>query len=81
MGVPKGVFMAYSTGVGAEALDGVGEHSPFAAALVQELQRPGEPIEGVFRNVRQRVETATGGQQVPWDTSSLTEAFYFRPGG
>ena len=32
------------------------------------------------RNVRRIVQAATGGQQTPWDVSSLTDAFYFRPG-
>jgi hypothetical protein len=39
----------------------------------------GFAAEQVFREVRVKVLEATGGQQVPWESSSLTGAFYFNP--
>lgn len=47
-------------------------------ALSAELQRPPQPIEIMFRNVRRNVLQATGGQQTPWDSSSLIDSFVFK---
>lgn len=74
---PRGSFIAYSTAPGAVAADGEGTNSPFATALIQQLRRPRQSIENVFRNVRRSVVEATSGEQTPWDTSSLVEPFYF----
>lgn len=75
----NGSFLSYSTAPGSVALDGNGRNSPFAQALSAELQRPGQPIEITFRNVRRTVLEATGGQQTPWDASSLIDSFVFKP--
>ena len=77
MEAPNGSFIAYSTAPGAVAADGEGANSPFAAALVREIARPGQPIEAVFRNVRRSVLRVTEGEQTPWDSSSLVDPFYF----
>jgi hypothetical protein len=36
-------------------------------------------VESVFKQVRSEVSRATGDQQVPWESSSLTGDFYFIP--
>jgi formylglycine-generating enzyme required for sulfatase activity len=77
---PAGTFISYSTGPGQVALDGEGRNSPYAAALLQSMKEPGLTIEGVFKNVRHRLGQETGGQQVPWELSSLEGDFYFVPG-
>ncbi len=79
MDAPTGSFVAYSTAPGDVAVDGDGANSPFAAALAEEVGRPGSSVEEVFRSVRRKVMAATGEQQVPWDSSSLTAPFYFLP--
>ena len=79
MKAPTGTFMAYSTGPGNVAVDGVGSNSPFTAALVTAMETPGLPVEQAFKRVRSAVLEATGGQQTPWDTSSLTVDFQFTP--
>ena len=40
----------------------------------------GLPIEEVFKEVRKDLGKKTGGQQVPWELSSLEGQFYFSPG-
>lgn len=80
MDAPKGTFVGYSTAPGEVAADGDGKNSPYVAALSQELGQPGVPLEETFRNVRVRVMAETKEQQVPWDSSSLTGAFYFKQG-
>ena len=79
MEAPNGSFLSYSTAPGAVAADGAGRNSPFATALVAEMQKPGQLIESVFRNVRRQVIAATNGAQTPWDSSSLVDSFTFRP--
>lgn len=77
MDAPNGSFVAYSTAPGDVAADGSGKNSPFALALATEMVKPGQAIEETFRNVRAQVMTATGQQQVPWDSSSMVSPFYF----
>lgn len=80
MDAPTGTFIGYSTAPGEVAADGNGQNSPYVTALAAELGQPGVPLEETFRNVRVRVMSETGEQQVPWESSSLTGAFYFKPG-
>lgn len=80
MKAPPGTFLAYATEPGSVALDGLGGNSPFTAALVAEMSRPGLPVEQLFKEVRIRVRAETQGLQTPWDASSLTSDFAFVPG-
>jgi uncharacterized caspase-like protein len=77
MKAPTGTYLSYATSPGKVALDGSYGHSPYTAALAQEMTIPGAPIEQVFKKVRVKVLQQTGGAQIPWDTSSLTNQFYF----
>lgn len=79
MKAPRGTFLAYSTGPGEVALDGVGANSPFTSSLARRMSAPGVPIETLFKNVRRDVLEATNGVQTPWDTSSMTANFQFVP--
>jgi hypothetical protein len=72
-----GTLIAFATEPGNVALDGVGRNSPFAAALLRTIERPGIPISDVMISVRREVLRETGKRQVPWDHSSLTGQFYF----
>jgi formylglycine-generating enzyme required for sulfatase activity len=81
MDAPTGSFIAYATAPGDVARDGSGGNSPYSRALADAIAGPPVPVEEMFRNVRVAVMAATDKQQVPWDSSSLTGAFYFRAGG
>lgn len=74
---PTGSFIAYATAPGGVAADGDGANSPFTAALAKAVATPGKTIEQVFKQVRIDVLQSTGGQQTPWDSSSLVNDFYF----
>jgi hypothetical protein len=74
---PNGSIVAYSTAPGTEALDGAGDHSPYAAAFLRSAHEKNLPIEQLFKRVRLDVNNSTGGQQTPWESSSLTSDFYF----
>jgi carboxyl-terminal processing protease len=75
----RGTFIAYSTSPGSTAADGSGKNSPYSAALASAIVQPGVGIEEAFRNVRTKVMAATQDKQIPWDSSSLTAPFFFKP--
>ncbi|HJR20639.1 MAG TPA: caspase family protein, partial [Dongiaceae bacterium] len=69
---PRGSFVGYSTAPGDVSVDGESGNSPYALALVEELNTPGISIEEAHRAVRGKVLAATNQRQTPWDSSSLT---------
>ncbi|HVZ01195.1 MAG TPA: caspase domain-containing protein [Dongiaceae bacterium] len=79
MDAAQGTFIAYSTAPGSVAADGSGQNSPYTQALAKTITTPGLGIEEAFRDVRANVMKVTDNKQVPWDSSSLTAPFYFKP--
>ena len=76
-----GMMIAFATQPGNIALDGEGRNSPFTKALLRHISAEGASINDVMINVRRDVLEATNGKQVPWENSSLTGQFYFKPTG
>lgn len=76
---PAGTLIAYATGPGEVAQDGEGEHSPYSDALAQHILEEGIALEETFRRTRRQVLQLTANKQVPWEHSSLTGEFFFRP--
>ncbi len=76
---PTGTLIAFATAPGQVALDGEGQHSPYSLALAQAIPQPGIVLEEVFRRTRRQVLAATANKQTPWEHSSLTGEFFFRP--
>ncbi len=76
-----GTFIGYSTQPGNVATDGTGRNSPYAGALLKRIPERGKNLDSVMIEVRKEVMSTTAGQQVPWDSSALTEDFYFVPPG
>jgi uncharacterized caspase-like protein len=77
---PVGTLVAFSTAPNGVALDGAeGEHSVYARHLLAHLQTPGLTIEQLFKRVRIGVAQDTARVQVPWESSSLTADFCFKP--
>jgi formylglycine-generating enzyme required for sulfatase activity len=78
--VPRNTLVAMATKVDQTAEDGAGGHSPFAQALLDNLQKPGLELSLFFRSVRDSVLRATHDQQEPYVFSSLgAEPFFFNP--
>lgn len=74
----SGTFVSFSTRPGTASFDqGAGPHSPYAQAFLDHVERPGQSVSDLMIRVRNEVEVATVGRQVPWDQSSLREQFYF----
>ena len=74
---PAGTLIAYATAPGSVANDGPGENGVYTGELIKAMVQPGLKIEDVFKQVRSAVREATGGKQVPWESSSLEGDFYF----
>jgi uncharacterized protein (TIGR02145 family) len=79
MSAPTGSIIIYSTAPGKVAQDGNDRNSPFTKNLVEKMKIPGLKIEDVIKEVRKKVASETGGNQIPWESSSLMGDFYFVP--
>ncbi len=76
---PRGTFITYSTSPGKVAADGSGRNSPYTESMIRYMNQEGLQIEDVFKGVRKDLGRKTGGQQIPWELSSLEGEFYFKP--
>ncbi len=76
---PTGTFLAYATAPGNVAEDGDEKsgNGLYTGLLLKELGRPEARIEDVFKRVRLGVRQASRGRQVPWESTSLEDDFYF----
>lgn len=76
-GSASGFLVAFATQPDNIAFDGAGRNSPFAQALLAHVATPGVDISSMMISVRRDVIAATGGAQIPYDSSALTKQFYF----
>jgi len=80
MDAPKGTYIAFATAPGRTAADGDGDNGLYTRHLLANLEQPGLRLEDVFKRVRAGVLSDSHDQQMPWDSSSMTGDFFFRPG-
>jgi uncharacterized protein (TIGR02145 family) len=80
MSAPTGSIISYSTAPGSVAYDGEGRNSPYTANLMDAMKTQGLKIEDMFKKVRNNVAKETANRQIPWESSSLMNDFYFKPG-
>ncbi|MFN3235762.1 MAG: caspase domain-containing protein [Pseudomonadales bacterium] len=73
----QGTLIAYATAPGSVASDGVGENGLYTQELLKAMDQPGLKVEEVFKVVRREVADASGGEQIPWESSSLVGDFIF----
>jgi hypothetical protein len=76
---PPGSLLAYATSPGNTAADGEGANGLYTENLLREIKVPEARIEDVFKRVRLAVRRKTDGQQIPWESTSLEEDFWFIP--
>ena len=75
---PEGdVLVAYATKHGMTALDGDGENSPYAQALVEHMPAPNVDIRVLFGRVRDTVRKTTRNQQEPYTYGSIGGDLHF----
>jgi uncharacterized caspase-like protein len=75
---PVGTIIAYATAPGNVAKDGKGRNGTYTKYLLEHLDKH-QPIEEIFKLVREDVMKATSGKQIPWEHSSLYKKVYFYP--
>jgi len=68
----RGTLVAFAARDGQVALDGTGDNSPYAQALMQKMVQPNLEISLMFRQVRDIVLQKTGNLQEPHTYGSLT---------
>jgi len=69
---PEGdVLVAYATKHGTTALDGEGDNSPYALALLQHMPMPNVDVRVMFGRVRDTVRKTTNNQQEPYTYGSI----------
>ena len=66
-----GTLISFSTQPGNVALDGQGRNSPYATALLKQIEAPDRDVLSMLAAVRGEVVRSTGGKQVPWEHTSL----------
>jgi hypothetical protein len=84
-----GQMVLFSAGSGQEALDRLDEkdrnpNGLFTRVLLQEIQRPGVPVDRILHNVRDevvRLARSVGHEQVPALYDQALGEFYFHPPG
>ena len=79
MDAPPGTLLAYATAPGNVAEDGdaTSGNGLYTQYLVKEITQPSARIEDVFKRVRLQVRKQSQGRQVPWESTSLEDDFYF----
>lgn len=76
---PPGTLLAYATAPGHVAIDGDGEHGLYTENLLHQIRVPEAKIEDVFKRVRLAVRRRSDGIQIPWESTSLEQDFWFIP--
>lgn len=76
---PPGTLLAYATAPGNTAIDGEGANGLYTEHLLREIKVPEAKVEDVFKRVRLGVRRRSNGLQVPWESTSLEEDFWFIP--
>jgi hypothetical protein len=79
MDAPNHTFLAYATSPGNVASDGEGANGLYTENLLREMRVAEAKIEDVFKRVRLGVRRASKGAQVPWESTSLEDDFWFMP--
>jgi len=79
MDAPTHTILAYATSPGNVASDGDGANGLYTENLLREMRVPEAKIEDVFKRVRLGVRRKTNGAQIPWESTSLEDDFWFIP--
>ena len=75
---PEGSLISFATSAGKVSRDGVDQrNSPYTAGLLAALDKKGLEVMSLFREVRRSVKQHTNNEQIPWESSSLTDDIYF----
>ncbi len=70
-------LIAFAAAPGQEAADGADRNSPFTAALLRHLPKPGLEVSVMLKEVAADVRRETRNSQRPQQLSDMTKTFYF----
>jgi uncharacterized caspase-like protein len=70
-------LIAYATGPGDVAQDGIGRNGVFSGALIEQLREPGLELSQMMKNVKSEVAAQTANRQNPRVDDGMKENFYF----
>ncbi|HWP15200.1 MAG TPA: caspase domain-containing protein [Xanthobacteraceae bacterium] len=73
----RDTLIAFSAAPGQEAADGSDRNSPFTAALLRHIPKPGLEVSVMLKDVAADVRRDTRNNQRPQQLSDMTKAFYF----
>ncbi|CAF3700728.1 unnamed protein product [Rotaria sp. Silwood1] len=78
MSAPPETLLVFSCGIGQGALDETqnGQNSIFTEKLLKHIATPDEDIESLLMKVTRDVRDATGGYQIPYRQTCLTEKIF-----
>jgi uncharacterized caspase-like protein len=74
---PNGTLVMYSTALSSIMNDGDGDRGLFVQELLKEMRVQNLSAEEVVNRARVGITRTSGGEQVPWISSSLAVDFYF----
>ncbi|MBX3531513.1 MAG: YARHG domain-containing protein [Rhizobiaceae bacterium] len=72
----ENMLAAFSTAQGMTALDGSGDHSPFAEGLLDNIATPTLELNDLMQAIRNHVRERTDGRQTVWIESSMTRPVF-----
>jgi hypothetical protein len=82
MNAGRGTFVAFATSPGRTASDNSsGRNGLFTQYFLDALRQPGLALDDVFNVVREHVDEASGGKQLPWTQTAVVGRFTFVAGG
>lgn len=73
----RDTLVAFAAAPGQEAADGRDRNSPFTAALLQHLPKPGVEVSVMLKGVTAQVRRETNNAQRPQQLSDMSRTFYF----
>ncbi|MBI3374175.1 MAG: caspase family protein [Betaproteobacteria bacterium] len=79
MDAPRNSILAYATSPGNVASDGDGRNGLYTEHLLREIEVREARVEDVFKRARLGVRVKSRGAQIPWESTSLEDDFYFLP--
>jgi uncharacterized caspase-like protein len=73
---PSSTVVFYATRPGGVAADGTGDNGLFTQSLLEEIQKPEQPIEVIFRRTSTRVFESSKSEQEPWVEGVIRQEFF-----
>lgn len=75
---PPGTLVGFAAAPGKVAREIRGGNGIYTKHVLANINKPGLPVEEVFKRIREGVLAETNEAQIPWENTSLVRDFYFR---